>query len=69
MDHSLDLYQVCWELIQDSQIRELRALELAMAELGIKKSFLISREAAKPIRLSSGVVEIISNTDFLLRKI
>jgi predicted AAA+ superfamily ATPase len=69
MDHSLALYQVCWELNQDSQPRELRALELAMEELGIKKSFLISREAAKPIRLSSGIVEIISITDFLLRKI
>jgi predicted AAA+ superfamily ATPase len=62
----LTLIQSCWELNKDSKEREIRALEEAMNELNLKKSFIVTFDQNEIIKVSSGDIYIIDMFKFFL---
>lgn len=62
----LTLIQVCWEFNEESNGREVRALEQAMEELSLKKSFIITFNQNEVIKVSSGEIHLIDLFKFFL---
>lgn len=65
---NIKLIQACWKLNEESTNREVRALEDAMGELKIKKSYIITLNQADIIQVSTGKIVVINIFDFFLSR-
>ena len=58
------LYQICWELAAESKEREITALTEAMAELNLKKGYIVTFKQNETIKVASGQIQVISFDKF-----
>jgi predicted AAA+ superfamily ATPase len=65
---NIKLIQACWELNEESKNREVRALDEAMGELKIKKSYIITLNQSDTLLVSTGKIRVLNIFEFFLSR-
>lgn len=62
-NHPMELYQVCWELTDENNEREMGGLREAMKALKLKEGFVVTMNQEDEFHYSEGVVHVVRAMD------
>jgi predicted AAA+ superfamily ATPase len=62
----IKIIQACWELNEESNDREIRALEEAMLELKLKESYIVTLGQSEVRKVKSGKINVLNIFEFFL---